>query len=132
MDEKVQEKVAQYQQVQEQLEQFRNFLEELNTKAGEVRGIVAALEEIKHTEKGKMMLVPIASGIFLSAELKNTTEVVVNVGSGVCVKKKIEGTKGLLAKRLLEIEKHMEEVSRVIEQLVSVETELEGELSKYV
>ncbi len=132
MDEKLKEKFVQYQQIQEQLKQFRAFFEELSNKGTEITGIIEALDEIKDTKKGKKLLVPIASGIFLSTELIDPNQVIVNVGSEVCVNRSVDDTKSMLQKRLADVEKQAGEVETIITQLTTVEMELEAELEKHV
>ncbi len=132
MEEKVKQKLVQYQQIEEQLKQFNNFFQELNEKSAEISGVIQALEDLKKTPTDKKILVPIASGIFIQGVLKDNKEVVLNVGEGVCVRKTIDETKKLLNKRLMDVEAHKAEVARIIQQLGEVEIQLEEELEKYV
>ena len=101
MDEEIRRKLVQYQHISEQLQQFSGFYNELTGKVAEITAILQALEDIKNTSLKKKLLVPVAPGIFLQTELKHNSEVVVNVGSNVCVKKTIDDTKTLLQRRAL-------------------------------
>ena len=132
MEDQLKEKFAQYQQLNEQLEQFQNFYSELVSKEADIMQVMQALDEIKTNKPGKKMLVPVASGIFLEAELKNVKEAVVNVGKDVCVRKSLDNTKEMLQKRMVEVMKHQGEVQSVIDQLTEVQTQLESELQTHV
>ena len=51
-----------------------------------------ALDDLKTTKTGTEILVPMASGIFIKAELKDNKELAINVGADTVVKKNIEET----------------------------------------
>ena len=131
MNDQIKEKLVQYQQVSEQIQQFNAFYQELANKSAEIQGVIKALEDIKGT-KGKKMLVPISSGIFIHCEMADNSEVIVNVGANVCVKKPIEEARRLLGVRLEDVDKHMMESAVILEQLGEMEARLSTELEKYV
>jgi len=131
-EDELKQKLVHYEELEKQLKQFTNFYQELMNKAIEIQGVLQALEELNRSKLNSKMLVPIASGIFVHSELKNSSEVVVNVGADVCVKKSVSETEILLKDRLADVERHMSEVASVIQQLSELEESLEEELKDYV
>jgi prefoldin alpha subunit len=132
MDEDIRAKIMQFQQVQEQLEQFTNFLVELEGKLEGMQEVITGLEAMSRQSPGQKLLAPLSNGIFIEADIKNTAEVIVNVGADVCVKKPISDTMKLLSGRQAGVRQHIEEVKSVIEQLRLMEAELSTELREYV
>ncbi len=122
----------QFQQVQEQLQHFNAFLEELLGKKQNILGIIKALEDMSKTKPGQKMLVPLSNGIFVESSIQNTAEVIVNVGSDVCVKKPISETIKLLRKRGADVQKNIAEIEEAIEQLRGMELQLSEELQQHV
>jgi len=113
----------QIQQLQKQLELLANQIFELNTTN-------EALESISKTNLGKDILVPVASGIFIKAQLKDNQDVLVNVGSGTAVKKKIPEAKELINEQLVEIDAFKKELESNLKNLIAKVQGMEKELSE--
>lgn len=124
--------MMQFQQLSQQLENYKQFLKEVTGKLADVTNVISSLEKVKVMEGKKEMLVPIASGIFLKAELSSTTESVINVGQNICVNKSIEETIELLKERTKEIAGQREEIKEVVDNVTMSLAELEGELKEDV
>ena len=73
-------------------------------------------------KQGTEILVPLSSGIYTKAEIKDSKNVIVNVGSNVTTVKDIDSTKKL-------IEAQIEDVKNLHERLVN---ELQNNTSKAV
>ncbi len=88
-EDKMQEKYRQFQMLQQQMEQISQHAELLNQQNAELDVSINAIKGIGKTKVNEEILVPIASGIFLKAELKNNQELIVNVGADVTIEKKV-------------------------------------------
>ena len=75
------------------------------------------------------MLAPIVEGVFLPAELKSGTDVIVNVGAGVCVKKNVDGAKSLLEDKFKEMNQYAKEVHAELEQTAEAVKGIEKEVT---
>ena len=115
----------QIQQVQKQLELLANQVQELNTTN-------EALDDIGKTKPGTEIRVPLASGIFIKAQLTDNKDVTVNVGSGTAVKKSIPEAKELIDKQLKEISGFKKELEGNLTQLAAKAQLIEKELSELV
>lgn len=116
----------QLEEIEEQLERFIAFSNELSNKAAELEAVIEGLKEMGKVKPGTKLLVPFSSGIFFRAELKQADEFLVNVGNGVVVKQTLEETLGLLQKRLSEMNSHLKQTQDIIEQLMGLREGLEG------
>ena len=95
---------------QQQAEVLQQQIETLNTTITELSVAMDTLDTIKG-EDNKETLVPIGAGSFLITELKNTEEVIIGLGAGVAVKKKIDDAKVTIAEQRTEIEELREKMS---------------------
>jgi len=95
---------------QQQAEVLQQQIDTLTATITELTVAMDTLETIKG-EDNKETLVPIGAGSFLITELKNTEEVIIGLGAGVAVKKKIDDAKVTIAEQRTEIEELREKMS---------------------
>ena len=118
-EEQLQQKVLQFQMLQQQLEQVNQHLEMLTQQAAELDISINAVKEIGQTKLNNEILAPLAGGIFLKAELKENQKLIVNVGSGVTVEKTIPQVVELLQHQQVDISQKIIEADSVLQQLSS-------------
>lgn len=109
----IQKKEQQIKQSQEQLANIANHIQELQK-------IETTLDEIEKTKSGTELLVPLGSGIFAKANLKDNKNLLVGVGAKVHVSKNLDETKKIINKQL----KNMEDLALEVEHKLH-ETSLE-------
>jgi prefoldin alpha subunit len=88
---------------QGQAEVIQQQIENLNASLTELTIALDTLEVVED-EKKEETLVPIGAGSFLITELKNTDEVIIGLGAGVAVKKKIADAKVTIGEQKTELE----------------------------
>ena len=138
MNDEMQKKYVEFQMMQQQLQQVQQQIQKLDAQVEELNNVIIALEDFKKMKTGAEMLVPLASGIFAYAELKDPAAVRVNVGSNVSVKKSIADTMELVRQQIVEIDKYKEQLAgnfmQLNQQLHHLQQELmvaaQGEESK--
>ena len=130
-DEEIRQKYLELQMAAEQLKRMQMQMQALETKSQEIEANVQSFDELKG-KKSSEMLTPIAEGIFLKAELKSDSHVIVNVGAGVCVKKTIEKAGKMLQERRDEINQYARELTLEVKKLAESMKGLEQELDKMV
>jgi prefoldin alpha subunit len=91
--------------IHQQIGEFQKQIQQLEETIQEVQESKKGLDEISNQEEDKEILVPIVSGIFAKAEIKNTKSFIVNVGSSIAVEKPVSDVKKLLDQQLKEIQK---------------------------
>lgn len=108
----LQEKYLELQILDSQIKQVEKQLQLLEAQVAEISAINAALDELSLVQPGSELLVPVSSGIFVRAELKDNKEVMVNVGGNTVVVKDIPSTKSMLAKQISDIRGVQDELAR--------------------
>jgi len=124
----LQQKYMKLQTNNQQLQQLQQQLQAVQNQLVEVQTILLALDDIAKTEVGKEMFVPLSSGIFVKAEIKDNKMLKVNVGSNTVVEKSVQDTKALLDRQILDLNKLNDELISQYAKVVSDAEKLQLEL----
>jgi len=130
-EEQMKQKYMELQMAAEQMKQMNTQLQTLEAKTQEIQNNVNSVSEITGNKNSKM-LTPIAEGIFLEAELKSDTHVIVNVGAGVCVEKTVKEAQDMLRDKQQELSQFTQEMHAEVEKAATVVKQLEEELGNMV
>lgn len=111
-------------------------IELLTVSLGEMRQTVETLEEIKKTEQGKEVLIPLGTGSFAKATLKDNANVIIGVGADFSIEREVDEAKAIVDKRIQDLEsavkstqERVQEISARLEELTPRWQELYTELS---
>lgn len=130
MNELDNEKMMEYQMLEQQMQSIGKNLEQLEANIDEINRVEKTIDDFKELKKGDKILVPISSGIFAEATLDNVKTLKVNVGANVLTEKDPEKTKKLIAEQKKELEGHKAETMSYFEQMYTKLASLQTELSK--
>jgi len=83
----------------------------------DVETALVTITALKDETSGKETLVPIGFGSFVKANLVNPDTIVVGIGAGVSIEKKIDDAKSFLEKRKDELTKYYEQLNNTITKL---------------
>lgn len=101
---------------QGQAEVLQQQIETLNATIAELSVAMDTLATVKG-EDNKETLVPIGAGSFIITELKNTDEVIIGLGAGVAVKKRIDDAKVTITEQKNELEELREKMSSDLQKI---------------
>ncbi len=123
-EEELQKKYIELQTKEHQLQRINEQLTNILHHIGELKVVEDTLNEIKKTKEGTEVLVPLGSGIFAKANLKDNKKLNISVGSKVNVVKSLDETKDLVNKQIknmgdlaLEVEHNMHEMSKDMQNI---------------
>ncbi len=125
-----QEKYMQFQMLQQQMEKISEHLEMLNQRQAELDISQNAVAEIGKTAVGNEILVPVADGIFLRAELLDNQKLIINVGADTTVEHSVGHVVGLLEQQQQEMIERIADVEEVQAQLQSQVAALYQQISQ--
>ena len=128
----MQQKYMEMQMLEQQMQQVQKQLQMIEQQTLELDTTKDAIDELGKTKVGSETLVPISSGIFVKAEIKDNKKLTVNVGSGVAVENTIDEAKGLVDEQIKEINDFKKELTLNLEKLAAKAQEIQEELSKLV
>ena len=130
--EKLQEKYMQHQMLEQQLKQMQEQLVKFESQIAEISSIAQSISDVEDVKEGTEILVPVANGIFIKAEMKNNDALLVNVGKGVTVKKGFKDTRDLLQSQADEISRFREQLISQIGLGVNKLNQIQAELKKMI
>ena len=135
MDEKqVQQKYLEFQIIEQQMKEYQQELMTLQAQSNELTNLEESLKEIEKSKDKNEILTALSSGIFIKTELKNSKEVLMNVGSNVVVPKTIAETIEIVKDQALKIQaiahKLEQDLQLFAQHASSLQQELQELLSK--
>lgn len=133
-EKKAQELYMEFKMIEQHIKQLQTQLEAVTQQLIELHSTSNSLEEFKKIIDGKEIFVPLSSGIFAKAGIKDTSELLVNVGASVAVKKDIASTKKLIQNQIEEIkkiQKHMiDDLGKMTNHAMQLERQLQSLVSE--
>ncbi|MBW2996240.1 prefoldin subunit alpha [Candidatus Woesearchaeota archaeon] len=126
----LQQKYMEMQMLSQQMQQAQKQIEMVNNQINELNLTKEALDDISKTKEGTEIRVPLASGIFIKANLTDNKDVIVNVGAGTSVKKTIPEARKLIDDQLKEITDFARESEANLNQLAAKAQTIEKELTE--
>lgn len=91
-----------------------------------VRASIAEVDALTNTLddlEGKASVeafVPVGAGSFIKGELKNTDEVIVSIGSGIAVKKDVDGARETIARQKKDLEDSLDKMLANMQQVSDI------------
>lgn len=128
----LQQKYVELQMLDYQIRQIQQQIQAVAQQAAEIEFIIMTLGELANSEVGSETLVPISSGIFVKAELKENRKVHVNVGGNTVVEKSISDTKAMLECQMIELRKMQEELAKQFEDSTKKAEDIQLDLQNLV
>ncbi len=127
-EKKMQETYMEFQVIEQNIRQVQRQLEMITNQLIELTVTSNSLDEFKKISTSKEVFVPLSSGIFAKASINDTSELLVNVGANVAVKKGVESTKKLIQDQLEEVKKIQKQMVSELDNLTHYAASLENQL----
>src|SRR3989338_7202130 len=126
--EQLQKMYLELQVLDHNIKQIQNQLQTMENQIMEMLYIIQSLDELKDMNLNSEILVPLSSGVFTKAELKEKDKLLVNVGANVVVEKEPNDVKKMLEKQAQEIKqlqiKSLNELNKLVSRASSIEREI--------
>ncbi len=113
-NQKLAELSEKHQLYQYQAESIAQQINMVKITIKDVETALVTITALKDEPAGKETLVPIGFGSFVKANLSDTENIVVGIGAGVSIEKKIDDAKSFLEKRKDELVKYHEQLNNTI------------------
>jgi len=123
--------VAEYQEYQRNAEALQGQMEMVrNTLSGCSSSIstITALKEAA-ANGGYESVIPVGSGCFVHAEIRDFSKVIVNIGSGANVEKNVDDALSFLNERKSKLEGMIQDLNETLSQIVQKMREIEARLN---
>ena len=131
-DRKAQEMYMEFQVLDQHIKQLQKQLEMVTHQLIELTVTSNSLDEFNNIKNEKEVFVPLSSGIFAKASIKDTSQLLVNVGANVVVKKDVAETKKLISNQIEEIKKVQKNMIDELDKMTEHAAQLEKQLQDLV
>ena len=131
-DRKAQEMYMEFQVLDQHIKQLQKQLEMVTHQLIELTVTSNSLDEFNNIKNEKDVFVPLSSGIFAKASIKDTSQLLVNVGANVVVKKDVAETKKLISNQIEEIKKVQKNMIDELDKMTEHAAQLEKQLQDLV
>lgn len=108
---------AEIELLQNQATVHNQNLELLTVSLAEMRQTVETLEQIKNTEEGREILMPLGTGSFIKSTLKQNDRVIIGIGAGFSIEKEIDEAKAIVDKRIQEMESAVQQTRERVAEI---------------
>ena len=119
------------------IEQYKEQLNTLEMQSQYVQSAIMdynkakiTLESLKQTEKDKEILLPIGGSTFLSASVKDPSNVLFDIGAGVVAEKKTEDAIVGIDKKIEELYQTQDQISSAIQNIQNTSAEVSAKAQK--
>ncbi len=117
--EEVQEQYVALQILDHQIKQAQKQIMAIEEQVTELESVMSAVAELASQEASSEMFVPLSSGIFVKTTLKETKQVLVNVGANVLVKKEVAQTQELLQAQMNELRDLQQQIAEQVQKFAT-------------
>ena len=129
-EEKLQKLYLEFQVLDQQIKQLEKQNIALSNQLMELMATNQSLDDMKKLEEKPEILVPLSSGIYVKAELKDNKNFIVNVGANTALLKDVESTKKLMETQIDEMKKLQENIVNQLQEHTTKAAMLEQEINK--
>lgn len=131
-EKKAQELYMEFKVLEQHIKQMQAQLEALTHQLFELHSTSNSLDEFRKIDAGKEIFVPLSSGIFAKASVKDTSELLVNVGANTVVKKDVDSAKKLIQNQIEEVKKIQKHMINELEKMTNHASQIEMQLQAVV
>lgn len=124
----IQQRLVEYQLLQQHIENLQQQVQILNQQSLELSKLNEALSDLEGFKQGTEIFSQIGPGIFVKANIKDTKEVLFNVGSDIFINKKVKEAVISLESQKIEISESVAKIEEQFKKAVSRILELQEEI----
>ena len=128
-EENLQKMYLEFQMLDQQIKQLDKQHTVLNDQLVELMATRQSLEDMEKVKEKTEILVPLSSGIYAKAEIKDSKKFIVNVGANIALVKDINSTKKLMETQIDEMKKLRETLVNQLQEQTIKAASLEQEIN---
>ena len=129
-EENIQNLYMEFQMLNNAIKQLEKQNQVLENQLMELVSTNQSLEDIQKVKEGTEILVPLSSGIYVQAELKDSSNFIVNIGSSIALNKDVNATRKIIEEQISEIGKMRENLAEELQSNVGKAASIESEMKK--
>ena len=124
-----QEKLMEYQHLTKQVNHLQQHLTQMEKHLIDLERMKDSLSYISSVSEGQELLVPLGSGVFFKSIKSKDAQIIMSVGSDVCVEKDIPDTVSVVDTQIDELRNALTQIQTNLSYLMNKHNELKSHLS---
>ena len=128
-EETLQKLYMEFQLLNQQIQQLEKQNEALNNNLMELMVTNQSLDDLKDVKEKTEILVPVSTGIHVKAEIKDSKNFIVNIGANIALAKDLKSTKEIIENQIGEIRELQESLAGRLQKQTAKASLLEQEIS---
>ena len=130
MNKDEQQRYFELQLLSQQTNQIKQQIDRLDQQILELKALKQSINEISKLKQGTEILVPLGSGIFTKADIKEPTNLLMNVGANTIIHKNNQDSEKIIDIQIKEIQGIMTQMELEFQKCVIQAEAIQEELSK--
>ncbi|MBU4242512.1 MAG: prefoldin subunit alpha [Nanoarchaeota archaeon] len=130
MNEDLQQKYLEYQQLTNQLNYGQQQILQLEKQYMELDTLNNALEDVKNTKEGTEIIASLGSGLYIKTSLKSNSKIIMHVGANTNVTKTPDDAKKVIEDQMEQLKKIIGDMRTDLQKGVVRMQQLQKELAK--
>jgi len=124
--------IAQYQEYQRNVEMFQEQMMMIRNNLAACESSINTISALKEASGNGIYesVIPVGSGCFVHAEIRDFSKVVINVGSGVNIEKNVDDALTFLKERKEKLEKMTQDLNESVSQIIQNMKQIEARLNQ--
>ena len=127
-EEAVQQKYLEFQTIEQEIKMMQQHILSLSQQLLELKRLQQDVLALNRCSVDAKIYAPLGAGIYIEAALKNNTRLLLNSGANVLTFKTVEESGEIIATRITEVSKLLEQMQMTLSMRVSSHTALGEEL----
>ena len=116
-DQQLQQAYMQLQMIGQQLQSLDEQSNAINVQTAELQKLKEGIGELANVKAGAKTFSQVGPGVFVKSQIADTSEVLVNVGSGVFVGKTVPAAQSTIDKQIALISTHLDKITTNMQML---------------
>ena len=129
-EKKLQKLYLQFQVLEQHIKQAQQQSMALNAQLAELISTMQSLDALKNVKPGTEVLMQISSGIYAEGEIKDSDNLIVNVGANTTVKKNLSDTKKIIESQIEEMKELRKQAAEELQNLTNQAALIEKEMNR--
>lgn len=114
--EAVQQKYLELQILEQQIQQLQHQAQILQQQHQELLALKEAIQEISKVKENSESLIPLGAGVYIKGEIKDTKNIIMNVGANVTTEKTTKEALDIVEEQITHVQNLLERLSSDLEK----------------
>jgi prefoldin alpha subunit len=126
----IQHKFRTFQGMNQQMEELKEHISKVSSQIEQISEVQESIKEIHGLKQDTEILVPISSGVFIKANISDNKNFIANVGASTVITQDLEGINSIMdeqKKELIEVQSTMvKDMAELENRAISLQSELKS------